>query len=79
MQSYKYFFLILSTDFDILYLRNYTIKRQSQGIYTAFNTDLLSNTIAKIWDGMEFLNTSTRGGMKRLRMVKNTAEVRRAS
>lgn len=60
-------------------LRNYTIKRQSQGIYTAFNTDLLSNTIAKIWDGMEFLNTSTRGGMKRLRMVKNTAEVRRAS
>lgn len=60
-------------------LRNYTIKRQSQGIYTAFNTDLLSNTIAKIWDGMEFLNTSTRGGMKRLRMVKNTAEIRRAS
>ena len=60
-------------------LRNYTIKRQSQGIYTAFSTDLLSNTITKIWDGMEFLNTSTRGGMKRLRMVKNTAEVRRAS
>lgn len=60
-------------------LRNYTIKRQSQGIYTAFNTDLLSNTITKIWDGMEFLNTSTRGGMKRLRMVKNTAEIRRAS
>lgn len=60
-------------------LRNYTIKRKSQGIYTAFNTDMLAPTIGKLWDGMEFLNTCTGGGMKHLRMVKNTADIRRAS
>lgn len=60
-------------------LRNYTIKRKSQGIYTAFNSDMLGPTISKVWDGMEFLNTCTGGGLKHLRMVKNTADIKRAS
>lgn len=60
-------------------LRMYTCVRQSKCIYAASLESQLTPTLSKVWDQMEFLNTQTNGGMKHLRMAKNTDMRRRAS
>lgn len=59
--------------------RLYTIKKQSTCIYTAQAEGQLMPTLSKCWDQMTFLDTQTNGGMRHLRMVKNTDVWKRAS
>lgn len=60
-------------------LNTYSTRRKSKCIYAAQQEPQLSPTLQRIWDQMEFLNTCTSGGMKHLRMVKNSSMIRRAS
>jgi len=53
----------------------YTTTARYVSVYTAFYEDYLLGTggvVTKCWDNLEFLNTETEGGMRRLRQSVNT-------
>jgi hypothetical protein len=60
-------------------LKVYTCKRKSKCIYAAQSESQLTPTLTKIWNGMEFLNLCTGGGMKHLRSVVDQPMRKRAS
>lgn len=60
----------------------YTTTSKYVSIYTAFYEDYLLGTggvATKCWDNLEFLNTETEGGMRRLRQSVNTTTRKRQS
>ena len=60
-------------------IKVYTITKQSLCRYTAYTEKFVKDVLSKCWVQMEFLNTHTDGGMKRIRMKKNADMERRAS
>lgn len=60
-------------------VRIYTTTKQSLTRYTAYTEKYVKDVISKCWAQLEFLNTHTDGGMKRVRMKKNSDMERRAS
>lgn len=60
----------------------YTTTSHYVSIFTAFYEDYLLGTggvLTKCWDALEFLNTETEGGMRRLRQSVNTQYRKRQS
>lgn len=60
----------------------YTTTPKYISIYTAFQEDYLlgsGGVVTKCWDSLEFLNTETEGGMRRLRQSVNTTYRKRQS
>ena len=60
----------------------YTTTAKYITIYTAFYEDYLLGTggvVTKCWDNLEYLNTETEGGMRRLRQAVNTMYRKRQS
>lgn len=60
----------------------YTTTPKYVSVYTAFYEDYLLGTggvVTKCWDNLEFLNTETEGGMRRLRQSINTVYRKRQS
>ncbi len=60
----------------------YTTTPKYISIYTAFYEDYLLGTggvVTKCWDNLEYLNTETEGGMRRLRQSVNTTNRKRQS
>lgn len=60
-------------------VRVYSVVKDSVCIYAAALDNQLSPTLQKCWKQLEFLNTQTQGGLRHLRMVKNTETEKRAS
>lgn len=60
----------------------YTTTKKYKSLFTAFYDDYLvgsGGVVTKCWDALEFLNTETEGGMRRLRMQVNTQYRKRQS
>lgn len=57
----------------------YTFHKATHNIVTAFNADYVSNTLDKVWQELDFLNTCTEGAFRRVRMKVDTALYKRAS
>jgi hypothetical protein len=60
-------------------VRLYTTTPSTISTYAAFTDFYVDKVLEKCWLQMEFLNTCTNGGFKRLRMGKSTNKVRKAS
>jgi hypothetical protein len=50
----------------------YSFHRASHNMVTAFNVDYVTNTLDKVWQELDFLNTCTEGAFKRVRMKADT-------
>lgn len=57
----------------------YSFHRASHNMVTAFNVDYVTNTLDKVWQELDFLNTCTEGAFKRVRMKADTQFYKRAS
>lgn len=57
----------------------YTFHKASKSIVSAAAQNYVDTTLAKCWQELDFLNTCTEGGFKRLRMKVDTAMRKRAS
>lgn len=57
----------------------YTFHKASKSIISAAAQNYVDNTLAKTWQELDFLNTCTQGGFKRLRQKIDTAMHKRAS
>ena len=60
-------------------VRTYTTTKGSRSLYTASAEKFVKDVLEKAWLQLEFLNTETQGGFKRLRMKKDTDMIKRAS
>lgn len=58
---------------------SYNSIRNTINIITAYNSDHLSNTLAKVWNCMSFINDNTDGGFFKLRQVIDKADHKKAS
>ena len=57
----------------------YTFHKASYSIVSAFDEKYVAQTLNKVWQELDFLNTCTQGGFRRVRMKIDTAFKKRAS
>lgn len=57
----------------------YTFHKSSYSIVSAFDEKYVSQTLNKVWQELDFLNTCTQGGFRRVRMKIDTQFKKRAS
>lgn len=57
----------------------YTWRANTRSLITAFSDFYVNATVKKAFDQLDYLNSNTEGGMRRLRQVKDQALFRRAS
>ena len=57
----------------------YTWRNNSSSLVTAFSEQYVSDAIKKAFDQLDYNNSNTEGGMRRLRQVKDQALYRKAS
>ena len=60
-------------------VRVYTTTKNSKCLYTASSDKFIKDVLDKAWLQLEFLNAETQGGMKHVRMKKDTDILKRAS
>lgn len=57
----------------------YTFHANTRNIVAAFADRYVDDTLSKVWNEFDFLNTQTEGGFRRVRMKTDTARVKVAS
>lgn len=57
----------------------YTFHKSSYSIVSAFDEKYVTQTLSKVWQELDFLNTCTQGGFRRVRMKIDTQFKKRAS
>lgn len=60
-------------------VRQYTVQRKTQALYTAFTENFLTKILEKCWTQLDWLNTGTEFGFKHLRQAVNTQTQKKAS
>lgn len=62
-----------------LVANSYNCRRNTTNVVAAYDNNYLEKTLNKIWDALAFLNDKTDGGFFKLRQVKDTDLLKRAS
>lgn len=57
----------------------YTFHKNTRNIVAAYADKYVDDTLSKVWNEFDFLNTQTQGGFRRVRMKTDTARVKVAS
>lgn len=57
----------------------YTFHKATRNIVTAFSDNYVDDTLSKVWQELDFLNTQTEGAFRRLRMKIDTNRKKKAS
>lgn len=57
----------------------YTFHKGSRNMVTAFSDNYVDDTLSKVWQELDFLNTQTEGAFKRVRMKIDTSRKKKAS